>query len=168
MAGYDPKKAAAYNKLRQQGLSDEAAFQQSGITDAEVDNYVVNDVPGDSSRGTIGPAIAGTGTITQAPTAAEQRESAQFYQGLESNNFERVDYPVKADSRPSTVTPITYTTTSTEQVSGGGSTTITAGVAKANDTSLALQSRSDAKSAELRKLQSNKNSQNLLLNSQKH
>ena len=148
--GYDPRKAAAYNKLRLQGLSDEAAFKLSGITDAETENYVVNDVPGDRSRGTIGPVIAGTGTITQAPTAAEQRESAQFYQGLESSNFERVDYPVKADSRPSTVTPITYTTTSTEQVSGGGSTTITAGVAKANDTSLALQSRSDAKSAELR------------------
>jgi hypothetical protein len=150
MAGYDPKKAAAYNKLRQQGLSDEAAFQQSGITDAEVDNYVVNDVPGDSSRGTIGPAIAGTGTITQAPTAAEQRESAQFYQGLESNNFERVDYPVKADSQPSTKTPITYTTTSTEQVSGGGSTTVISGQPKANDTSLALQSQSDAKTAELK------------------
>lgn len=150
MAGYDPKKAAAYNKLRQQGLSDEAAFQQSGITDAETDNYVVNDVPGDSSRGTIGPAIVGTGTITQAPTAAEQRESSQFYQGLESSNFERVDYPVKADSQPSTKTPITYTTTSTEQVTGGGSTTVISGQPKANDTSLALQSRSDAKTAELK------------------
>ena len=148
--GYDPRKAAAYNKLRLLGLSDEAAFKLSGITDAETENYVVNDVPGDRSRGTIGPAIAGTGTITQAPTAAEQRESAQFYQGLESSNFERVDYPVKADSRPSTVTPITYTTTSTEQVSGGGSTTVISGQPKANDTSLALQSRSDAKSAELR------------------
>ena len=59
MAGYDPRKAAAYNKLRQQGLSDEAAFQQSGITDAETDNYVVNDVPGEPGRGTIGPVIAG-------------------------------------------------------------------------------------------------------------
>jgi len=150
MAGYDPKKAAAYNKLRQLGLSDEAAFQQSGITDAETDNYVVNDVPGDSSRGTIGPAIVGTGTITQAPTAAEQRESSQFYQGLESSNFERVDYPVKANSQPSTKTPINYTTTSTEQVSGGGSTTVISGQPKANDTSLALQSRSDTKTAELK------------------
>jgi len=150
MAGYDPKKAAAYNKLRQQGLSDEDAFQQSGITDAEANNYVVNDVPGEPGRGTIGPAIAGTGTITQAPTAAEQRESAQFYNGLESSNFERVDYPVKANSQPSTATPITYTTTSTEQVTGGGSTTVISGQSTANDTSLALQSRSDAKTAELK------------------
>lgn len=149
MAGYDPKKAAAYNKLRQQGLSDEAAFQQSGITDAEADNYVVNDVPGEPGRGTIGPVIFGSGTISQAPTAAEQRESAQFYQGLESNNFERVDYPVKADSRPSNKTPVTYTTTSTETISGGGSTTTISGVAKANAASRALQPSIDAKQAEI-------------------
>ena len=149
MAGYDPKKAAAYNKLRQQGLSDEAAFQQSGITDAETGNYVVNDVPGQPGRGTIGPAILGTGTITQAPTAAEQRESAQFYKGLESNNFERVDYPVKANSAVSTKTPITYTTTSTETISGGGSTTTTSGVPKANAASRALQPSIDAKQAEI-------------------
>ena len=65
MAGYDPKKAAEYNKLRQQGLNDEAAFQQSGISNADADNYVVNDVPGDAGRGTIGPAI--TGPIVPRP-----------------------------------------------------------------------------------------------------
>ena len=149
MAGYDPKKAATYNKLRQQGLSDEAAFRQSGITDAETDNYVVNDVPGEPGRGTIGPVIFGSGTISQAPTAAEQRESAQFYKGLESNNFERVDYPVKANSAVSTKTPITYTTTSTETISGGGSTTTTSGVPKANAASRALQPSIDAKQAEI-------------------
>ena len=149
MAGYDPKKAAEYNRLRQAGLTDEAAFQQSGISDADADNYVVNDVPGDPGRGTIGPVIFGSGTVTQAPTAAERAESAQFYKGLETSNFERVDYPVKADSQPSNKTPITYTTTSTEQVSGGGSTTITAGQFKENAQTQALQSQIDAKQAEL-------------------
>lgn len=159
MAGYDPKKAEAYNKLRQQGLSDEAAFKQSGITDAEADNYVVNDAKYNSdgslntNRGQIGPTVFGSGTISQAPTAAEQKESAQFYKGLESNNFERVDYPVKADSQPSNKTPVTYTTTSTEQVSGGGSKTITAGVSTANEKSTAIQAQSDAKNAELKKFQ---------------
>ena len=156
-AGYDPKKAALYNKLRQQGLGDEAAAQQAGISSAERDSdYVVNDVPynddgtKNTNRGQIGPVVYGTGTITEAPTAAEQKESAQFYKGLESNNFERVDYPVKADSQPSNKTPINYTTISTEQVSGGGSTTTTSGVAKANDRSTALQAQSDTKSAELK------------------
>jgi hypothetical protein len=148
--GYDPKKAEAYNKLRQQGLSDEAAFKQSGISDADADNYVVNDVPGDPGRGTIGPFIVGTGTKTQAPTAAEQKESAQFYKGLESSNFERVDYPVKADSQPKTKTVTTWTSTSTEQVSGGGSTTTTAGAFKENSATRALQPEIDAKQAELK------------------
>ena len=149
MAGYDQKKAAEYNKLRQQGLSDEAAFQQSGISNADADNYVVNDVPGDAGRGTIGPAIIGTGTITQAPSAAAQRESAQFYQGLESSNFERVEYPVKANSNPSVKTNTTYVNTSTEQVSGGGSTTITSGLPKANATSDSIQTQADIKTAEI-------------------
>ena len=154
-SSYDAKKAAEYNKLRQQGLSDEAAFKQSGITDAEADNYVVNDAKYNSdgslntNRGQIGPVVFGSGTISQTPTAAEQKESAQFYKGLESNNFERVDYPVKADSQPSNKTPITYTTTSTEQVSGGGSTTITAGQFKANAQTQSLQPAIDAKQAEL-------------------
>ena len=149
MAGYDQKKAAEYNKLRQQGLSDEAAFQQSGISNADADNYVVNDVPGDAGRGTIGPAIIGTGTITQAPSAAAQRESAQFYQGLESSNFERVEYPVKANSNPSVKTNTTYVNTSTEQVTGGGSTTITSGLPKANATSDSIQTQADIKTAEI-------------------
>jgi len=136
--GYDPKKAAVYNKMRLI-TDEEQARRAANITDDEEANYVVNDVPGDPNRGNLGPFIAGTGTITQAPTA-----------GLESSNFERVDYPVKANSEPSTKTPITYTTTSTEQVSGGGSTTVISGQSKANDTSLALQSQSDAKTAELK------------------
>lgn len=153
--GYDPKKAALYNKLRQQGLSDEAAFAQSGITDAEADNYVVNDTKYNSdgslntNRGQIGPTIFGTGTITEAPTAAEQKESAQFYKGLESNNFERVDYPVKANSQPSNKTPITYTTTSTETVSGGGSTTIIAGARTPTAESQTYAAEAAAKQAEI-------------------
>ena len=153
--GYDAKKAALYNKLRQQGLSDEAAFTQSGITDAEADNYVVNDTKYNSdgslntNRGQIGPTIFGTGTITEAPTAAEQKESAQFYKGLESNNFERVDYPVKANSQPSNKTPITYTTTSTETVSGGGSTTIIAGARTPTAESQTYAAEAAAKQAEI-------------------
>jgi hypothetical protein len=155
--GYDPKKAEAYNKFRQQGLSDEAAAKQAGISEADRDNdYVVNDRvynedgTKNQNRGQMGPLIIGTGTKTEAPTAAERKESEQFYKGLESNNFERVDYPVKADSNVSTKTVSTYTSTSTEQVSGGGSTTTTAGAFKENSATRALQPEIDAKQAELK------------------
>jgi hypothetical protein len=42
--GYDPKKAAAYNKLRQLGLGENQAADQAGISPAEDGYYVVNEV----------------------------------------------------------------------------------------------------------------------------
>jgi len=155
---YDPKKAELYNKLRKTGISEDQAWTQAGITPDEEFNYVINDSPYNNdgsknlNRGEMGAHIFGG--FESKPftpyTAAEKAESDAYYKSLESSNFETVDYPVKANSQPSSKTPITYTTTSTEQVSGGGSTTITAGVAKANDRSAALQAQSDAKSAELK------------------
>jgi hypothetical protein len=133
MAGYDPKKAATYNRLRQGGLSDDDAAFQAGIVDTDAYNYVVNDIPGDPNRGTVGPVIFGSGTVSQASTPA----------------FEKVDYPVKADSQPSTRTSTNYVNTSTETISGGGSTTTISGVAKANAASRALQPSIDAKQAEI-------------------
>ena len=133
MAGYDPRKAATYNKLRQSGLSDDEAAAQAGIVDTDAYNYVVNDIPGDPNRGTVGPVIFGSGTVSQSSTPA----------------FEKVDYPVKADSQPSTRTTTSYVNTSTETISGGGSTTTISGVAKANAASRALQPSIDAKQAEL-------------------
>ena len=133
MAGYDPKKAATYNRLRQAGLSDDAAASQAGIVGDDAFDYVVNDIPGDPNRGTVGPVIFGSGTVSQSSTQA----------------FDKVDYPVKADSQPSTRTPTNYVTTSTETISGGGSTTTISGVAKANAASRALQPSIDAKQAEI-------------------
>jgi hypothetical protein len=133
MAGYDPKKAATYNKLRQSGLSDDDAAAQAGIVDTDAYNYVLNDIPGDPNRGTVGPVIFGSGTVSQSPTPA----------------FEKVDYPVKANSQPSNKTSTNYVTTSTEEVSGGGSTTTISGVAKANAASRAFQPSIDAKQAEI-------------------
>ena len=171
MAGYDPKKAALYNKLKQQGLSDDEAWKQGGFTDADENNYVINDSPynadgtKNTTRGQMGAFVVGSGTVQPTLSADEkayrasvdaagagfdERLAADSANFDSTKNVERVAYPVKADSRPSTATPITYTTTSTEQVSGGGSTTVTAGVATANDRSTALQAQADAKSAELK------------------
>ena len=142
MAGYDPKKAATYNKLRQQGLSEDAAATQAGITGDDQYSYV------SGPNGTLGPQIDGgskvAGVDYEKYTPAELKEQARFGQGLQS-----VDYDVKADSAPSSKTPINYTTTSTEQVSGGGSTTVTAGARRDNAASQALQPSISAKQAEM-------------------
>ena len=147
MAGYDAKKAALYNKLIQSGVSQDAAFTQSGITDADSTNYALGD------NGQLGSTIAGAGKVAgvdfDTPTAAETAESARFDRGLQSpSNFEQVDYAVEAKNPPSKVTPINYTTTSTETVSGGGSTTVTAGAPQPTPASRSLQPAIDAKQAE--------------------
>ena len=57
MADYSPKKAALYNKLIQSGVSPDAAFTQSGISEAETGNYALGD------NGQLGATIAGAGKI---------------------------------------------------------------------------------------------------------
>ena len=64
---YDPAKAASYNQLRQQGLSENQARQQAGITNEEKKHYMVNEVgsndPKDASYnpnyGKMGPQVSG-------------------------------------------------------------------------------------------------------------
>lgn len=139
--GYDPKKAAAFNKLRQAGVSEDQALSQAGISDADLGNYALG------SNGQLGALNIGGGKVAgvdyEKLSPAELREQARFDQGLKS-----VDYDEKADAPPKPTTPITYTTTSTETVSGGGSTTIVAGPRQSNANSQALGSAYDAKNAE--------------------
>lgn len=160
MSDYSPQKAALYNKLVQSGMSQDAAFAQSGITEAESTNYAIGD------NGQLGATIAGAGSKVAGvdydpPTAAEAAQSARadqadaadsarFDQGLKSpSNFEQVDYAQDAQAPPSSKTPINYTTTSTETVSGGGSTTVTSGPRVPTATSQSLQPAIDAKQAEI-------------------
>jgi hypothetical protein len=146
--GYDPNKAATFNQLRQQGLSEDAAAAQAGITAAEDGNYVYGD------NGQLGAPIMGVGKVAgvdfDRATAAETAESARFDQGLQSSsNFEQVDYAVKAKNPPSLVTPINYVTTSTENVSGGGSTAIIAGAKNPTEQSQAYATEAAAKQREI-------------------
>ena len=153
MADYSPKKAELYNKLVQSGMSQDAAFAQSGITEAESTNYAIGD------NGQLGATIAGGGSKVAGvdydrATPAEAAESARFDQGLASpSNFEQVDYAQDARAQPSSKTPINYTTNSTETVSGGGSTTVTAGARVPNAASESLQPAIAAKQAEIDQFQ---------------
>jgi hypothetical protein len=132
---YNPKKAETFNKLRQQGLSEDAAADQAGITDADFGTYAIGD------NGQMGALIVGSGKVAgvdfDRPTAAE------------SAGFENVSYPQKASAPPSSVTPINYNTTSTETVSGGGTTTIIAGAPKSNANSEAAAVVKAEKQAEV-------------------
>jgi hypothetical protein len=165
---YDPAKAALFNKLRQQGMSENAAADQAGIPEGSADYVFTGKYNADGTLnpnpGTLGADVQGSAKVAgvdyDRPTAAEAAvdaraaraeaaDSARFDQGLQSpSNFEQVDFQVEAKNPPSKVTPINYTTTSTETVSGGGSTTVTAGARTPNAASASLQPAIDAKQAE--------------------
>jgi hypothetical protein len=132
---YDPKKAALFNQLRQQGLSEDAAIEQAGITDTE--NYAIG------KNGQLGSFI----NNSVLGLTAEQIE-----QNNRNRQFQPVDYdqsPTGLPAQQPSKKPTTYTTTSTTEVSGGGSTTIIAGEDRPTAASRALQPAIDAKQAEI-------------------
>jgi hypothetical protein len=122
---YDPNKAATFNQLRQQGLSEDAALAQAGITDADIGNYALG------TNGQMGALVIGTGPRSDVEV------------------IKQVDYPEKADAPVGSKTPINYTTTSTETVSGGGSTTTIAGARTSTAESQVYAAEASAKQAEI-------------------
>ena len=141
MAGYDAKKAELYNRLRQQGLSEDAAAAQAGIG-ANDYNYEVNQVGTPATNpnyGKLQPISirAKDPNAPPAPTADQLAEEAAL-------NAELAEPPTK-----SSIKGQIYTTTSTETVSGGGSTTRIVNPSQPTPASQALQPALDAKQAEL-------------------
>jgi hypothetical protein len=141
MAGYDAKKAELYNRLRQQGLSEDAAAAQAGIG-ANDYNYEVNQVGTPATNpnyGKLQPISirAKDPNAPPAPTADQLAEEA-------AANAELAEPPTK-----SSIKSQIYTTTSTETVSGGGSTTRIVNPSQPTPASQALQPALDAKQAEL-------------------
>jgi hypothetical protein len=134
---YDPKKAELWNKLRQQGLSEDAAADQAGITSSETENYAIG------MNGQLGSFI----NNSVLSFTAEQIE-----QNNRNRQFQPVDYdqsPTGLPAQQPSAKPTTYTTTSTTDVSGGGSTTIIDNPPKPTAASQALQPVVDAKQAEI-------------------
>jgi len=131
---YDAGKAATYNKLIQSGISEDAALAQAGIGANDFADYAIG------MDGKMGALIIGTGTKPNVEVVTGQNQPAQ------------VEYKQSADGLPSqqpSAKTVTYTTTSTETVSGGGSTTITAGPRQATEASQAYAQEAAAKQAEI-------------------
>ncbi len=126
---YDRNKAATFNRLIQQGVSEDEALNQAGIGDADVGNYSIG------MNGQIGPLIVGTGT----------RENVEVVRG----DPPRSTYDQTPARRVTAVTKTSTQTDSTTAVSGGGTTTIIAGQSKPNTNSEAAAAVASAKQAEL-------------------
>jgi len=160
---YDPNKARLYNQLRQRGLSEDEAWSQSGITEAETYNYVIG-INGELGANiTRGSKVAGVDY--ERPTAAEQAESDRWFRSLESGDddeppartsgvFARATYPQNPSGQPAqqpAVKTIQSTTTAQETVTGGSETVTRVGAYERRDTaaSLAAQSQLDQTNLEI-------------------
>ena len=131
---YDPKKAALYNKLIQQGASEDTALAQAGIGANDFGSYAVGD------DGKLGSIVAGPGRRAGEEIVVDRGTPA------------RVNYPQTASGLPSQQPgrkDVSYTTTSTTTVSGGGSTTIISGPPQSTTESRAVQPAINAKQAEI-------------------
>ena len=125
-------------KAQQREERQQQAREAAGITNAEAGNYAVG------SNGQMGALVNGT-VVYGDPDFLKYEASPDF----ENDTIKQVAYPEKASAPVSSVTPINYTTTSTETVSGGGSTTIIAGARVPTAQSQPFAAAAAAKQAEI-------------------
>jgi hypothetical protein len=134
---YDAAKAAEYNQLIQQGLSPAAAASQAGISENDYD-YQINEV----------------GTPATNPNYGKLESAGLNQPDRRGNTL------VSSESDPELPTPQTtgssrvttyssYTSTSTETVSGGGSTTVVANRTVPTASSEIYAAQANAKQAEV-------------------
>ena len=121
-------------KATQRQERESQAAAAAGITDAEAGNYAIG------TNGQMGALVIGNDRF-ETPNP-----------DFENDTIKQVAYPEKASSPVSSKTPINYTTTSTETVSGGGSTTIYAGTRSQTPRSEAFAAAAVAKDEELAQL----------------
>jgi len=121
-------------KATQRQERESQAMAAAGITDAEAGNYAIG------TNGQMGALVIGNDRF--------ETPSPDF----ENDTIKQVAYPEKASSPVSSKTPINYTTTSTETVSGGGSTTIYAGTRSQTPKSEAFAAAALAKDEEIAQL----------------
>jgi hypothetical protein len=129
MAGYDPKKAALFNELIQNGLSEDAALAQAGITDPS--SYVIDEVGTPETNRNYGqltdagfnvPGRTGN-TLSAAESESDPDDDRQFR---------------------TTVTNVQTTSDDTTTVTGGGSRTTVVQPTQFQDTAASRTAQSEA------------------------
>jgi hypothetical protein len=159
---YDPQKARIASQLLRQGLSDEQALRQAGVSPADFDFYAINEVAGSADFGNFERAFIGPGTQSSDPPRSDPRLFPWQQPGVDPVTGLAPDTrpsPLLTELPPNRV--VTQQSTNTDQttVSGGTVTTTRVTPTTYRDTteSRALQdsaddvtARKNARAAELR------------------
>ena len=137
---------------RQQVADQLNKLNSQGATEKQILDYVAGAgyVPDDFSadlNGSFRPMVVGTGTSTTNYTAAEAKESQQYFENLAASSSTVTPKPTESTTSASTTTKTVTTTevTNFQQTTGGGTTTVTSTPAK--DTAASLNYKAEADQA---------------------
>lgn len=140
--GYDPAKAALYNKLIQDGIDPDAALKQAGISSANLGNYEVNDA------GQIGQIEIGfgknPGINNVTGTAAGRAIDNAFKSSAGPVNFNDTGPANFNDTGAVSASSVKSTSSTTTTTSGGGSTLRIADVGTTTPESAAYEAKANA------------------------
>ena len=140
--GYDPAKAALYNKLIQDGIDPDAALKQAGISSANLGNYEVNDA------GQIGQIEIGfgknPGVNNVTGTAAGRAIDNAFNSSAGPVNFNDTGPANFNDTGAVSASSVKSTSSTTTTTSGGGSTLRIADVGTTTPESAAYEAKANA------------------------
>jgi len=137
---------------RQQVADQLNKLNSQGATEKQILDYVASAgyVPDDFNTdldGSIRPMVVGTGTSTTNYTAAEAKESQQYFENLAASSSTVTPKSTTSTTSASTTTKTVTTTevTNFQQTTGGGTTTVTSTPAK--DTAASLNYKAEADQA---------------------
>jgi hypothetical protein len=137
---------------RQQVADQLNKLNSQGATENQILDYVASAgyVPDDFNadlNGSFRPMVVGTGTSTTNYTAAEAKESQQYFENLAASSSTVTPKPTASTTSASTTTKTVTTTevTNFQQTTGGGTTTVTSTPAK--DTAASLNYKAEADQA---------------------
>lgn len=146
---YDQKKADAYNAAVRSGVSEDQALRDAGISEADLGNYSLNDVPGDPNAGTLGKFSIGTGQRQGIPAG-----NGTFYsspEAIEAERFLESDPPPSSRSGSAYRTTTSTVTTTNVTETGGGSRTTTVTPTTYKDSESGSTYRSEANNYQTQK-----------------
>jgi hypothetical protein len=140
--GYDPAKAAVFNKLIQDGLSEEAALKQAGISGSALGNYELN------ADGQLGKIEIGfgqnPGVNNVTGTAAGKAIDNAFNSSAGPVNFNDTGPANFNDAGTVSASSVRSTSSTTTTTSGGGSTLRIADVGTTTPASAAYEAQANA------------------------
>lgn len=133
--------AEQLNKLNSQGASEQQIINYVNSAGYKPDDFNVD------LNGSFRPMVVGTGTVTQNYSAAELKESNNYYENLAASSSTVTPKPTASITTGSSTSRTVTTTeiTNFQQTTGGGSTTVYS--TPATDTSASLAYKAEASQA---------------------